>query len=78
MRNVGELQECVVEECREQLNQSVTDSATRQWHCGLRSCVKARGRHFEHIVKAQTVNNCCLLDMNDCNLHIYACVLLIC
>jgi len=28
-------------------------------------CVKATGTHFEHTVKAQTVNNHCLLDAID-------------
>ena len=35
----------------EELDQRVIDSAVRQWRAHLRSCVSARGGHFEHILR---------------------------
>jgi len=56
----NELRQCVVEEW-EWHDKYVIDSAIRQWRCRLRTYTKARGGHFEHTVKAQTLNNCCFL-----------------
>jgi len=55
MKKVQESQERVVEEW-EWLNQTVIDSAIREWRFRLRACVRTTGKHFEHkMVKAQTV-----------------------
>jgi len=35
----------------EAVDQRVIDAAIRQWREHLLACVKAKGRHFEHLLK---------------------------
>jgi hypothetical protein len=47
IKNVDELRERIVS-VWEELDQSVIDTAVRQWRKRLRACVKVKGGHFEH------------------------------
>jgi len=48
-----------------QLDQSIIDSAIRQWQCCLNGMHESNRQTFRaQAVKEQTVNNCCLLDHN--------------
>jgi len=48
IQNVDELRQCIFEEW-ERLDQRVIDNAVKQWCRRLRSCVAAKGGHFEQI-----------------------------
>ena len=48
--NIDELRERIVA-VWETVDQRVIDAATRQWRERLLACVKARGGHFEHLLK---------------------------
>jgi len=47
IRDVDHLKQCLIEEWR-CFDQNIIDRAVRQWHFGLRVCVRANGGHFEH------------------------------
>ena len=49
IQNVDELQQRIVEEW-ERLDQRVIDNAVKQWRRRLRSCVAAKGGHFEQVL----------------------------
>ena len=49
IQNVDELRQRIVEEW-ERLDQRVIDNAVKQWHRRLRSCVAAKGGHFEQML----------------------------
>jgi len=49
IQNVDELRQCIVEEW-ERLDQRVIDNAVKQWLRRLRSCVAAKGGHFEQVI----------------------------
>jgi len=48
--NINELRERIVA-VREAVDQRVIDVAIRQWRERLLACVKAKGGHFEHLLK---------------------------
>ena len=47
--NVDELKQRLVEVWHD-LQQNVIDSAVSEWRKRLRACVRAEGRHFEHLL----------------------------
>ena len=49
IQNVDELRQRIVEEW-ERLDQRVIDNAVKQWRRRLRSCVAAKGGHFEQML----------------------------
>jgi len=49
IQNVEELRQRIVEEW-ERLDQRVIDNSVKQWRRRLRSCVAAKGGHFEHLL----------------------------
>jgi len=49
IQNVDELRQRIVEE-RERLDQRMIDNAVKQWRRRLRSCVAAKGGHFEQMI----------------------------
>jgi len=49
--NVNELKQRLVEVWHD-LQQNVIDSAVSEWRKRLRTCVRAEGRHFEHLLRA--------------------------
>ena len=49
IQNVDELRQRTVEEW-ERLDQRVIDNAVKQWRRHLRSCVAAKGGHFEQML----------------------------
>ena len=48
--NIDELRECIAA-VWEAVDQRVIDAAIRQWRQRLLACVKAKGGHFEHLLK---------------------------
>jgi len=48
--NIDELRECIAA-VWEAVDQRVIDGAIRQWRERLLACVKAKGGHFEHLLK---------------------------
>jgi len=49
IQNVDELRQRIIEEW-ERLDQRVIDNAVKQWRRRLRSCVAAKGGHFEQLI----------------------------
>ena len=49
IRDADELRERIIES-RDNLDQSIIDSAISQWRTRLPACVKENGGHFEQIV----------------------------
>ena len=49
LNNVEELKQRLVDVCNG-LQQSVIDSAVKEWRKRLKACVGAQGRHFEHLL----------------------------
>jgi len=35
----------------DKMDQRIIDKAVRQWHTGLRACIKAKGGHFKHTLR---------------------------
>jgi len=52
IKDIDELRSLILTTCDE-LDQSVIDTAVRQWRTRLRACVKAKGGHFEHKLRQQ-------------------------
>jgi len=48
-RDITELKERLIDVWRG-LQQSVVDEAIDEWHKRLRSCVRVKGGHFEHLI----------------------------
>ena len=49
MRDVDQLKQSLVEVCSD-MQQAVVDAAIVEWRKRLRTCIRARGHHFEHLV----------------------------
>jgi len=49
IQNVDELRQRIIEEW-ERLDQRVIDNTVKQWRRRLRSCVAAKGGHFEQML----------------------------
>ena len=47
--DVSELRQRLID-CWSSLSQDIIDDAIDQWQVRLQACVKAKGRHFEHLL----------------------------
>ena len=51
------------------LEQRVVDKAINEWHGRLRTCVRANGQHFEHLLWAANFSFGLILLSNFANMH---------